>query len=601
MKLFNKSSLILLISVVSINLLCIISVSYAYFTANIKGNEDAKEMVVHAGTMEITYTDSDEVSLSNVVPGDTITKQFRIENVGTLKTKYNIKIDIETNDFEDYSDLTYTLTKNSESKLSNQVLPYEDGYIIKDEEIEKEGIDNYSLTLTFKKDETDQSDNANKKVDFTIVVDSKDEVKLYEYKEPYKDNSGANRPKLYQGMIPITFNDDNTMKIADITQEWYDYDQNKWGNAVLIDNTNQDIVNKFYNEDGTLKINDPITEEDILQMYVWIPRYKYQLFNAVNGEVINEQMINIEFEKGITSTGTVTCEINNLGRETCQNDINGNWYTHPAFTFGETELPGIWVGKFEGSSSIENITILPNISPERNQSLSSWFNAIRSIELDNALKYNLNSNEIDTHVIKNMEWGAMAYLTQSKYGKCSSDGTCTEVITNRREDLTGSGMENNSWNAINIEPASTTGNIYGIYDTNGGAWEFVMGNIVNLDGSFIPGDSGFTTLPDAKYDDIYEYGTIEPSFDRGHLGDGTREVANKVCDVAFASECYKWNLDYQLFPNSNTGRMWFHRGGHATNEDRSGIFANYPNGGFTSGHGTPRVVLTAQDGIDRVN
>ena len=182
MKLFDKKSLILLISVVSINLLCIVSVSYAYFTANIKGNEDAQEMKVQAGTMEITYTDSNEVSLNNALPGDSVTKTFKVENTGTLDTKYNIKIDVNTNDFEDYSDLTYSLTKNSESKLSNQILPYEDGYIIKDEEIEEKGIDSYTLTLTFKKDDSNQNDNANKKVDFTIEVDSKDDIKLYEYK-----------------------------------------------------------------------------------------------------------------------------------------------------------------------------------------------------------------------------------------------------------------------------------------------------------------------------------------------------------------------------------------------------------------------------------
>ena len=57
MKLFNKQSIALLICVVTINILCVTSVSYAYFTANIEGNEDAEEMVVKAGTMEITYTE----------------------------------------------------------------------------------------------------------------------------------------------------------------------------------------------------------------------------------------------------------------------------------------------------------------------------------------------------------------------------------------------------------------------------------------------------------------------------------------------------------------------------------------------------------------
>ncbi len=188
MKLFDKKSLILLISVVSINLLCIISVSYAYFTANIIGNDKAEEMTVTAGTMKITYTDSNIVTLNNAIPGDTLTKQFKVENTGNLDTKYNIKIKVDANDFKDKKDLVYTLTKNGTNILSNQVLPYEDGYIVIENEIKEKGIDNYTLTLNFKKDESNQSDNANKKVKFKIEVDSETDVKLYEYEEPLKNN-----------------------------------------------------------------------------------------------------------------------------------------------------------------------------------------------------------------------------------------------------------------------------------------------------------------------------------------------------------------------------------------------------------------------------
>ncbi len=187
MKLFDKKSLILLISVVSINLLCIISVSYAYFTANIVGNDKAEEMTVTAGTMKITYTDSNIVTLNNAIPGDTLTKQFKVENTGNLDTKYNIKIKVDANDFKDKKDLVYTLTKNGEQQ-PEKVLPYEDGYIVIENEIKEKGIDNYTLTLNFKKDESNQNDNANKKVKFKIEVDSETDVKLYEYEEPLKNN-----------------------------------------------------------------------------------------------------------------------------------------------------------------------------------------------------------------------------------------------------------------------------------------------------------------------------------------------------------------------------------------------------------------------------
>ncbi len=188
MKLFDKKSLILLISVVSINILCIISVSYAYFTANIIGNDKAEDMVVTAGTMKITYTDSNEVTLNNALPGDTVIKQFKIENTGTLDTKYNIKLIVEENNFIDKEDLVVTLKRNDKDNVTNIVPVEKEGYILIDEPLELKGVHNYTLTLNFKKDESNQNDNVNKKVKFKIGVDSETDVELYEYSYS-KDNT----------------------------------------------------------------------------------------------------------------------------------------------------------------------------------------------------------------------------------------------------------------------------------------------------------------------------------------------------------------------------------------------------------------------------
>ena len=45
--------------------------------------------------------------------------------------------------------------------------------------------------------------------------------------------------------------------------------------------------------------------------------------------------------------------------------------------------------------------------------------------------------------------------------------------------------------------ASTTGNITGIYDMSGGAWEYVMGYNVNM--STVGGNSGLTSI----YEDFF--------------------------------------------------------------------------------------------------
>ena len=117
------------------------------------------------------------------------------------------------------------------------------------------------------------------------------------------------------------------------------------------------------------------------------------------------------------------------------------------------------------------------------------------------------SSEVDTHMSKNNEWGAVAYLTQSIYGRCTSSTSCTEVgINNNSNYITGYGapagssssVTNGAYNTDLGKDASTTGTIYGIYDMSGGAYEYVMGVYSNT-----IMNSGFNSLPDAKYYNNY--------------------------------------------------------------------------------------------------
>ncbi len=454
------------------------------------------------------------------------------------------------------------------------------------------------------------------KWELTLTTNKEDKCNIY-FTKNYRDKSGANAPELYQGLIPIYF-DQGNIYIADIEKEWYDYDKHNWGNAVLIDNEDEQIRNKFYKEDGTLKANEKITEEDVLQMYVWIPRYKYELFNAVAGETAEEQMINIKFEKGVTSTGNVSCKYINEGngtiREDCENAINGNWYTHPAFTFGETELPGIWVGKFRPNftttETTEEMIVLPNKSPNYSHRMKLYFDFAKKIET--TPKYNLNKSEVDIHPLKNIDWGSVAYLTNSKYGRYINAETCVEGgcevwFNNTTKGITGCSADpsaegpnkyitttvetcesTNQWNKNGVH-ASTTDNIYGIYDMHGaGEWARVMGIIVDESGKFLPGTSGFTTPPDSKYYDIYSF---SGNF-RGHLGDATREVYNPT---TIEDKNYNtWYTSSGSYPGTSSA-PWVIRGGASWYPDTSGIFSFGSNsGGVYNGW----VVLTARDRVD---
>ena len=478
----------------------------------------------------------------------------------------------------------------------------------------------------------------NKKWELEVKTKEQDRCDVYFIKENL-----PNEPELYQGMIPVVYGKNGIMYVADTESDWYNYQDHRWGNAVLVDASNPSIKEKYFKSDNQLRediVGKEVPMEEVLQMYVWIPRYKYQLFN-VDNKGVPKQLINIKFEKGIETTGNVSCTIEKTGKETCQNAENGNWYTHPAFTFGKTELKGIWVSKFEPSdsmnemgddSSIGEITILPNKNSMVNKKQYIVFEASRAIETN--LKYNLDSNVVDTHMMKNIEWGAVAYLTQSIYGIYSGDGqecmikddsmnkeNCEVWINNTVQYSTISGDDvlggtytgcvgdsvnaaqifvssdkklavcdaTNVWNKKGVN-ASTTGNMYGIYDMNGGTMEYMMGVITTEEGGteISYSNTGFQkeNMPDSKYYDLYEFSKSAITQERGHLGDATREIMR-----IFGARDEAWNADITYFPSNFDS--WFRRGGRASGKKLSGIFAYHYYYSGTLATSSFRVVITA--------
>ena len=211
-----------------------------------------------------------------------------------------------------------------------------------------------------------------------------------------------------------------------------------------------------------------------------------------------------------------------------------------------------------------------------------------------ASTYGTSTND-DSHMMKNMEWGAVAYLSSSIYGRYTNASTCIESgcevwINNNSSFTTGcagssvsasSASTCNAWNTSTGVNASTTGNIYGIYDMSGGAWEYVMGNYNDTISS-----AGFSSMPEAKYYDKYTGTDSNRDFTKYHLGDATKETVKTKSSGQNA-----WYQDSSYSVRSST--PWVERGGYFSNGTSAGVFRFSKNDGSSNRYNSFRVVLGA--------
>ena len=239
---------------------------------------------------------------------------------------------------------------------------------------------------------------------------------------------------LPKGLTPVVYDEGkNLWRVPNASEEWYNYDEQKWANAVVLGKGKS----KKAGETVTVEGETP----EALMMLVYIPRYEYK----------------IEGQYGKHSDGTVGTQ--ELPGEIKVNFISKNttvptegYHINSAFTF-DGEKSGFWVGKFELShttryassincttincSEAQNLRIIPGKSSLKTNTVSSYWYGIKSIE-NTAL---FGFSNIDIHMMKNSEWGAVAYLSQSKYGKYGNkdyEGYQKEVyINNSVYDYTG--------------------------------------------------------------------------------------------------------------------------------------------------------------------
>ena len=358
----------------------------------------------------------------------------------------------------------------------------------------------------------------------------------------YSEIKGVNTPKLVTGMTPIKWNGSSWVNTNGSDPDWYDYSAKKWANATTSDGS----------------------------MWVWIPRYAYSI-SSEGYHKSTATEINIEFMKGTSNESS-------KGRTSFNNASGaGNWNIHPAFNYGQT-VSGLWVAKFEASRS--NAT---SSNPGNNSTINiqpgvvSWTSISVNDIYTNCLNYDsntLSNGNLNSHMMKNDEWGAVAYLSKSKYGKQNEE----VWINNSSSHITGSAGNSASadenigttidYTSTQGVKASTTGTVHGVYDMSGGAYEYVAAYVNNGNSSLSNGTS-LVNSNDAKTKNVYRKGSSDS--DTNNYNANSSKYGDAVYETSTSGRgSTSWYGDYSYFPD--TSGPFFYRGGVYNYGAKAGVF-----------------------------
>ena len=492
----------------------------------------------------------------------------------------------------------------------------------------------------------------------------------------YGDGVGHVQVDYDKNMIPIIYDESaSTWRVVTDAQleesadSWFNYNGGynssgrRWANALTVSTYSLPFFrNKQSGVDPDTSIvtaNNP----DILGYWVYIPRYAYkaQRRDASNSEV-SAQNFDIVFETNSDpvkqpiecNTGDYqTCVKNQYGESalnypntTSQDDQLNNqtaWATHPAFTWKytqaingfdqTTELNGFWIGKFETTGTRTAPTVKPNQHANVSEYIGEFYSAAKSIGVDDPNNKYGGANYDDTtsgltpnshhltaltsHMLKNSEWGAVVYLSASRYGagvnnvknnaayladgSTDADGDLSSygatgcglavsgtdgnydagaLSATTIESSTACGYTTSAYNGSLGVLASTTNNVYGVYDMGGGVLEYVMGNYAGDDLSQSGGRTAYmATATRLPYADLYNI--INNS-------SCTWNTNGSGCGGHALFETAYWGGDQSNFVNSSLS--WFIRGGKLGGGP-SGVFASDYDDGYTYSDRGFRVAL----------
>jgi len=242
-----------IITIISLFTLAVIGLSYAYFSTEITG--EGKYVTLDTATLKLKYTDNTVLSLDNAIPGDSVTKTFTVENIGTKKVSYNIvwnnlintinnydlQLDMKCKSYKNYN----TSSKTESGKCSSfyKAVPYTETSISKDikrnNEIDAGITHEYTVTITFKNRPYLQNDNLNKsfsgKIDIEEYVDPSPKAIYCTY-----DGTLTQGAEYVNGQYTYRYMQEGEYASSGLA--WKNITSDGWG-VQLTDKTSTDAVN----------------------------------------------------------------------------------------------------------------------------------------------------------------------------------------------------------------------------------------------------------------------------------------------------------------------------------------------------------------------
>ena len=411
---------------------------------------------------------------------------------------------------------------------------------------------------------------------------------------------------LDQNMIPVKYTGSTTnaqwTSVADpeaANSGWYDYANKQWANAITV---KPEALSKYRG------FSKAVDQADILGFWVYIPRYRYKVLRYSGSDpAVPAQNFTIEFENKQSTKAIPTA--------------NGTWATHPAFTFGEKELNGIWFAKFETTWNGSQPTVLPNEAHmsgnyTASSNIGRMYTTAKTLGVADSnnvggktdytvpTQNNHHLAKLSSHMVNNNDWGAVTYLSASKYGagyngvQINSQGENRNNGNGDTYGTTGCGPSSNgntgtysdggalgtqsacsssdsqrAYNGTLGQLASTTNNPTGIYDMSGGGWEYTA--------------SSYTSDLNSSSTDYFSQSARPPYVNNYNFSD-PNSCTFATCGGQALYETnngndrglYQWNGNCMYFITSLD--PWFGRGGYYGNGSYAGLFYTHYSDGNAS-------------------